>query len=103
MFNKHSYSRSSAKQMRILVCREEVRKQTCYPSSWLGLMLIMQLVLRDVEERGRDIEGVIKQWFAFVKPNFESYVEPQRKVAGTAIFASPIFDLSRADYHSDII
>jgi uridine kinase len=39
-------------------------------------------VLRDVAERGRDIEGVIKQWFAFVKPNFERYVEPQRKVAG---------------------
>jgi uridine kinase len=39
-------------------------------------------VLRDVAERGRDIEGCIKQWFAFVKPNFERYVEPQRKVAG---------------------
>lgn len=38
-------------------------------------------VLRDVSERGRDIEGCIKQWFAFVKPNFEQYVEPQRKVA----------------------
>jgi hypothetical protein len=46
--------------------------------SWLT----QPLVLRDVEERGRDIEGVIKQWFAFVKPNFERYVEPQRKVAG---------------------
>ncbi len=39
-------------------------------------------VLRDVSERSRDIEGCIKQWFAFVKPNFERYVEPQRKVAG---------------------
>lgn len=68
--------------MRILVCQEEVRKQKCFPSAWLGLMLVTQPVLRDVEERGRDIEGVIKQWFAFVKPNFESYVEPQRKVAG---------------------
>ncbi len=34
-----------------------------------------------MEERGRDIEGVIKQWFAYVKPNFESYVEPQRRIA----------------------
>jgi uridine kinase len=42
-------------------------------------------VLRDVEERGRDIEGCIKQWFAFVKPNFERYVEPQRKVAGRSV------------------
>ncbi|KUJ16174.1 uridine kinase [Mollisia scopiformis] len=38
-------------------------------------------ILRDVAERGRDIEGCIKQWFSFVKPNFERFVEPQRKVA----------------------
>ncbi|MCJ1277566.1 Uridine kinase [Puttea exsequens] len=38
-------------------------------------------VVRDVKDRGRDIQGVIKQWMAFVKPNFERYVEPQRKVA----------------------
>ncbi|CZR63428.1 probable uridine kinase [Phialocephala subalpina] len=38
-------------------------------------------ILRDVSERGRDIEGCIKQWFSFVKPNFEQFVEPQRKVA----------------------
>lgn len=38
-------------------------------------------MLRDIAERGRDAEGCIKQWFAFVKPNFERYVEPQRKVA----------------------
>lgn len=29
------------------------------------------LVVRDVRERDRDVEGCIKQWFAFVKPNFE--------------------------------
>ena len=39
-------------------------------------------VIRDVRERGRDIEGCIKQWMSFVKPNFERFVEPQRKVAG---------------------
>ncbi|RCI09007.1 hypothetical protein L249_4941 [Ophiocordyceps polyrhachis-furcata BCC 54312] len=38
-------------------------------------------IVRDVRERGRDIEGSIKQWFGFVKPNYEKYVEPQRKVA----------------------
>lgn len=38
-------------------------------------------IVRDVRERGRDVEGCIKQWFAFVKPNFEKFVEPQRKVA----------------------
>lgn len=57
-------------------------------------------VIRDVRERGRDIEGCIKQWFGFVKPNFvrsdvsnvliqwliqviqHKFVEPQRDVAG---------------------
>jgi len=44
--------------------------------------LIGPTVVRDVRERGRDIEGCIKQWFAFVKPNFLKYVEPQRYTAG---------------------
>ncbi|KAI9817398.1 MAG: Uridine kinase [Phylliscum demangeonii] len=38
-------------------------------------------VVRDVRDRGRDIEGVIKQWFTFVKPNFERDVNPQKKLA----------------------
>ncbi|KAL2761108.1 hypothetical protein ACRALDRAFT_1045742 [Sodiomyces alcalophilus JCM 7366] len=42
-------------------------------------------VLRDVKDRGRDIEGIMKQWFAFVKPNFEKYVEPQRKIADVIV------------------
>ena len=45
-------------------------------------------VTRDVRERGRDIEGCIKQWMSFVKPNFEKFVEPQRKVAGTVNISS---------------
>lgn len=38
-------------------------------------------IVRDVRERGRTIEGTIKQWFGFVKPVFQRYVEPQREVA----------------------
>lgn len=38
-------------------------------------------MVRDVRERGRDIEGCIKQWFSFVKPNFHRHVEPQRHSA----------------------
>lgn len=34
-----------------------------------------------MRERGRTIEGVIKQWFAYVKPVFQQHVEPQRLVA----------------------
>ncbi|KAI9883577.1 MAG: pre-rRNA-processing protein esf1 [Watsoniomyces obsoletus] len=43
------------------------------------------LVLRDVTSRGRDVEGVVKQWMTFVKPNFERYVNPQRKNADIII------------------
>ncbi|KAI9859140.1 MAG: Uridine kinase [Trichoglossum hirsutum] len=38
-------------------------------------------ILRDVKDRGRDVEGCLKQWFGFVKPNFVRYVEPQKKHA----------------------
>ncbi|KAF2719067.1 uridine kinase [Polychaeton citri CBS 116435] len=44
-------------------------------------LCLSRRLLRDVRERGRDIEGCIKQWFGFVKPNFHKYVEPQRNVA----------------------
>ena len=44
-------------------------------------LCLSRRLLRDVKHRGRDIEGCIKQWFAFVKPNFHRYVEPQRGVA----------------------
>ncbi|KAL4964662.1 pre-rRNA-processing protein ESF1 [Aspergillus stella-maris] len=42
-------------------------------------------VLRDVKERGRDIDGIIKQWFNYVKPSFKQYVEPQRSVSDIII------------------
>ncbi|KAM0323541.1 hypothetical protein ACHAQA_008822 [Verticillium albo-atrum] len=48
-------------------------------------LLDMRKVLRDVRERDRDVEGIMKQWFGFVKPNFEKYVEPQRKVADVIV------------------
>lgn len=51
-----------------------------YADADADLCLSRRLV-RDVRERGRDIEGCIKQWFKFVKPNFHRYVERQRDVA----------------------
>lgn len=38
--------------------------------------------MRDVKDRGRDIEGCVKQWTSFVKPNFQRHVYPQREHAG---------------------
>lgn len=54
-------SRSFAKQTQTLACLDEV--------SYMDLQLryLTELVLRDISERGRDIEGCIKQWFSFVK------------------------------------
>ena len=31
---------------------------------------------RDISERGREIEGVLKQYNKFVKPAFEQFIEP---------------------------
>lgn len=59
-----------------------------------GDLCLSRRIVRDIKERGRDIEGCIKQWFTFVKPNFHKFVEPQRNVAGmcsTFLFSSPPF------------
>lgn len=71
--------RFSPKPIQICACREDVSCQSSYPAMTTDGMS----VVRDVRERGRDIEGCIKQWFAFVKPNFHRYVEWQREVAGS--------------------
>ncbi|KAG0679639.1 Uridine kinase [Pichia californica] len=42
-------------------------------------------LLRDIVHRGRDIQGVIKQWDLFVKPNATSYVLPTRSNADVVI------------------
>ncbi|XP_076440468.1 uridine-cytidine kinase-like 1 [Babylonia areolata] len=36
---------------------------------------------RDISERGRDLEGVLKQYNKFVKPSFEHYIEPTMSCA----------------------
>ncbi|MCJ1263882.1 Uridine kinase [Lobaria immixta] len=48
-------------------------------------LCLARRITRDVRERGRDIEGCIKQWISFVKPNFHRYVEPQRNHADIII------------------
>lgn len=72
--------------MAICAYRDAVSADIARSSSVHSLTCIP--VLRDVRERGRDIEGCIKQWFSFVKPNFHKYVEPQRNVAGMS-YPSP--------------
>ena len=44
------------------------------------LRLIRRL-LRDVKERGRDLDSVVKQYTSTVKPMHEQFVEPSKKYA----------------------
>lgn len=32
---------------------------------------------RDISERGRDLQGVLKQYMDYVKPAFDLYIAPQ--------------------------
>lgn len=44
-------------------------------------LLFIHTVKRDVAERGRDVEGILNQYFKFVKPAFEEYIQPSMKHA----------------------
>ncbi len=46
---------------------------------------ILRRVIRDVKERGRDIEGVVDQYLTTVKPMHYLYVEPTRTTADLVI------------------
>lgn len=46
---------------------------------------ILRRVIRDVKERGRDIEGVVEQYLATVKPMHYLYVEPTKPLADIII------------------
>eukprot|EP01026_Neomeris_dumetosa_P039015 TRINITY_DN3194_c0_g1_i6.p1 TRINITY_DN3194_c0_g1~~TRINITY_DN3194_c0_g1_i6.p1 ORF type:complete len:349 (-),score=27.77 TRINITY_DN3194_c0_g1_i6:383-1429(-) len=42
-------------------------------------------IQRDIEERGRDLEGVLRQYTKFVKPMFDQFVAPSRRHADVII------------------
>ncbi|MFB6082080.1 MAG: uridine kinase [Halanaeroarchaeum sp.] len=46
---------------------------------------ILRRIRRDVVQRGRDLEGVIEQYLATVKPMHEQFVEPTKKDADIII------------------
>ena len=39
---------------------------------------LVRRLKRDITERGRDLDGVLKQYFKFVKPAFDYYIAPTR-------------------------
>lgn len=46
---------------------------------------ILRRIIRDVKERGRDIEGVAEQYLTTVKPMHYQYVDPTRSMADIVI------------------
>jgi len=78
-FWTYSISKSLPKLMLMYAFLDDVRYRTLH--SHYVFTDHHKLVLRDVKHRGRDIEGCMKQWFGFVKPNFHKYVGPQRNAA----------------------
>lgn len=42
-------------------------------------------IRRDINERGRDLEGVLKQYETFVKPAFDEFIQPSKKYADVII------------------
>ncbi|KAM6965599.1 uridine-cytidine kinase-like 1 [Aplochiton taeniatus] len=46
---------------------------------------LVRRLKRDILDRGRDINGVIKQYNKFVKPAFEQYIEPTVQVADIVV------------------
>ena len=50
-----------------------------------GYSFFFRRVLKDVEERGRDIEQVLTQYTELVKPAFEQFCLPTKKYADVII------------------
>uniref|UniRef100_A0A671KCC6 uridine/cytidine kinase n=1 Tax=Sinocyclocheilus anshuiensis TaxID=1608454 RepID=A0A671KCC6_9TELE len=46
---------------------------------------LVRWLRRDITARGRDIEGVIKQYNKFIKPAFEQYIEPTMRLADIVV------------------
>ncbi len=46
---------------------------------------ILRRILRDVNERGRSLESVVKQYLTTVKPMHEMFIEPSKRVADVIV------------------
>lgn len=61
-------------------------------------------ILRDIEARGRDLQGVIAQYTRFVKPAQDRFVTPSRRIADVIIpwheCAPPYFTPSSPQEHA---
>ncbi|KAG8131581.1 putative Uridine-cytidine kinase protein, partial [Naja naja] len=46
---------------------------------------LVRRLRRDISERGREIDGVIKQYNKFVKPAFDQYIQPTMRLADIVV------------------
>ena len=63
-----------------------------YCWKWLTLdadVCLSRRLVRDINERGRHLEGILKQYFSFVKPSNENYVHKQAQIADIVIPHGP--------------
>ncbi|GAA5870816.1 hypothetical protein JCM8547_001715 [Rhodosporidiobolus lusitaniae] len=44
-------------------------------------LMLARRIKRDIVERGRDAEGIINQYLQFVKPSFDSFIQPTSRYA----------------------
>ena len=42
---------------------------------------ILRRIMRDVKERGRSLESVVNQYLTTVKPMYEHFIEPTKRLA----------------------
>ncbi|XP_066481912.1 uridine-cytidine kinase-like 1 isoform X2 [Tiliqua scincoides] len=58
---------------------------------------LVRRLRRDISERGREIEGVIKQYNKFVKPAFDQYIQPTMRLADIVVPRGNVFVLKNMD------
>ena len=46
---------------------------------------IIRRILRDVNERGRSLDSVVKQYLTTVKPMHEHFIEPSKRLADVIV------------------
>ena len=67
----------------LILCHPDVR--SCFDAKIFvdapADIRLIRRVQRDIKERGRDIDSVIRQYLATVKPMHDLYVEPAKKYA----------------------
>lgn len=68
----------------LFVCLFQLLDMKIFVDTDSDIRLVRRL-RRDISERGRDIEGVIKQYNKFVKPAFEQYIEPTMRLADIVV------------------